>query len=378
MANRIQIRRDSQSNWENINPVLADGELGLNYDNNKIKVGDGSSYWGDLPYATGIPTLSYNDLNDKPFIPSYLTDLISYGSNNNKQFLRFNSGTSAIEFSSDFRVVPSSSVVYPGGTIGTDKVGDVAFSRGTTYYCYQEPNAYTVTYSGSTNWTPPGWIKLDTKGPGAPPQVGDKLTDGVYTSTIQSIESPWGVWYADVYMMLINISPAISSWKNGSGSLTVFTGSEPHLDCWARIGSEVATAPAHNNSPGIVGQIAYDSGYMYRCTQTNVTEISSVYTTPRSTNTPGYPGGNQNSGDTMMNVMDAGGVPAPQIGWVLSDGSSQRLITNVVRQNSAWGYIYTLSFTGSIDWTALDSITIISQQAVQAVWKRIALNADTW
>jgi Major tropism determinant N-terminal domain len=270
MANRIQIRRDSQQNWEISNPVLSDGELGLNYDNNKIKVGNGEDVWISLPYATGIPTLSYNDLNDKPFIPDTLQSLISYQASNNRQFLRFNSGTSAIEFSSDFRVVPSSGVVYPGGTIGIDKVGDVAFSQGTTYYCYQEPNAYTVTYSGSTNWVPAGWIKLDTKGPGAPPQVGDKLTDGVYTSTIQSIEAPWGVQYSNVSFMLINISPAISSWKNGSGSLTVYTGSSPNLNCWARIGSEIVAAPATNTSVGIVGQMAFDENYIYRCVQSNV------------------------------------------------------------------------------------------------------------
>ena len=75
MANRIQIRRDSQSNWENINPVLADGELALTYDNNKIKIGDGNQNWSSLSYATGLPSLatvatsgSYNDLDDKPTI----------------------------------------------------------------------------------------------------------------------------------------------------------------------------------------------------------------------------------------------------------------------------------------------------------------------
>ena len=56
MANRIQIRRDSQSNWERINPVLADGEPGLNYDNNRMKIGNGSDNWTGLAYATGIVT----------------------------------------------------------------------------------------------------------------------------------------------------------------------------------------------------------------------------------------------------------------------------------------------------------------------------------
>jgi hypothetical protein len=59
MANRIQLRRDSQSNWENINPILADGEPGLNYNNNQIKIGNGTDTWTMLSYATssggGLP-----------------------------------------------------------------------------------------------------------------------------------------------------------------------------------------------------------------------------------------------------------------------------------------------------------------------------------
>ena len=51
MANRIQLRRDSQSNWENINPILADGEPGLNYDNNQIKIGNGTDNWMSLSYS---------------------------------------------------------------------------------------------------------------------------------------------------------------------------------------------------------------------------------------------------------------------------------------------------------------------------------------
>lgn len=52
MANRIQLRRDTASNWENVNPVLSDGEMGVEWDTGFIKVGDGSSYWNDLDYNT--------------------------------------------------------------------------------------------------------------------------------------------------------------------------------------------------------------------------------------------------------------------------------------------------------------------------------------
>lgn len=51
MATRIQIRRDTSTNWEANNPVLAIGEPGLETDTFIIKYGDGSSAWNDLPYA---------------------------------------------------------------------------------------------------------------------------------------------------------------------------------------------------------------------------------------------------------------------------------------------------------------------------------------
>lgn len=50
MATRIQQRRDSASNWTSSNPVLAAGEIGIETDTKKIKVGDGASTWAALEY----------------------------------------------------------------------------------------------------------------------------------------------------------------------------------------------------------------------------------------------------------------------------------------------------------------------------------------
>ena len=52
MANKIQLRRDTAANWTRINPILADGEPGLDIDNNKIKMGDGNTAWAGLPYLS--------------------------------------------------------------------------------------------------------------------------------------------------------------------------------------------------------------------------------------------------------------------------------------------------------------------------------------
>ncbi len=47
---QIQIRRDTSANWVSANPILDSGELGLNEDNGRVKVGDGTSAWNTLLY----------------------------------------------------------------------------------------------------------------------------------------------------------------------------------------------------------------------------------------------------------------------------------------------------------------------------------------
>lgn len=52
MAVQIQIRRDVAANWTSANPVLASGEMGLETDTQKYKVGDGATAWNSLSYWT--------------------------------------------------------------------------------------------------------------------------------------------------------------------------------------------------------------------------------------------------------------------------------------------------------------------------------------
>ena len=50
MADMIQIRRDTASNWTSANPILAQGEMGAETDTSKIKIGDGTTAWASLGY----------------------------------------------------------------------------------------------------------------------------------------------------------------------------------------------------------------------------------------------------------------------------------------------------------------------------------------
>ncbi len=51
MADKIQFRRDTSANWTSANPVLAQGELGLNLTTSQYKIGDGATAWNSLPYG---------------------------------------------------------------------------------------------------------------------------------------------------------------------------------------------------------------------------------------------------------------------------------------------------------------------------------------
>lgn len=50
----IQFRRGTTKSWRSTKTKLASGQPGYDKDKHKIKIGDGSTLWEDLPYASGI------------------------------------------------------------------------------------------------------------------------------------------------------------------------------------------------------------------------------------------------------------------------------------------------------------------------------------
>ena len=55
MAVQIRLRRGTENQWKNTNPILANGELGIETDTGKFKIGDGTSGWNALFYQ-GVPS----------------------------------------------------------------------------------------------------------------------------------------------------------------------------------------------------------------------------------------------------------------------------------------------------------------------------------
>jgi hypothetical protein len=59
MATRIQHRRATQAEWDSLNPVLADGEIGVSFyvesglKKAEVRIGDGESTWSQLTPISG-------------------------------------------------------------------------------------------------------------------------------------------------------------------------------------------------------------------------------------------------------------------------------------------------------------------------------------
>ena len=55
MAIKVQLRNDTSAAWSAANPVLMQGEIGIDRDSGRIKIGDGATAWNALPFALTGP-----------------------------------------------------------------------------------------------------------------------------------------------------------------------------------------------------------------------------------------------------------------------------------------------------------------------------------
>lgn len=75
MASRLQFRRDTKASWGAYDPVLADGEIGIERDSGRFKLGDGIKTWSLLPFSSNRLADDYFTYIDKED-----TTNIEYGS----------------------------------------------------------------------------------------------------------------------------------------------------------------------------------------------------------------------------------------------------------------------------------------------------------
>jgi len=84
MAVQIQLRNDTAANWTADNPTLAIGEVGLETDTSKFKIGNGSTAWNSLAYAIGdLDSLDGVSINAVSLISNHV---LAYNANTSTWF----------------------------------------------------------------------------------------------------------------------------------------------------------------------------------------------------------------------------------------------------------------------------------------------------
>ncbi len=92
MPVQIQFRRGTAAQWTSSNPTLLAGELGLETDTNKYKIGNGSTAWNSLAYSSSVP-VSLVDAKGDLLVGTADNTIGRLGTGTNGYILTANSGT---------------------------------------------------------------------------------------------------------------------------------------------------------------------------------------------------------------------------------------------------------------------------------------------
>ena len=60
----FQVKRGTAARWEELNPILNPGEPGFEMDTFKLKIGNGSTPWKELPYINNVDISKYITIED--------------------------------------------------------------------------------------------------------------------------------------------------------------------------------------------------------------------------------------------------------------------------------------------------------------------------
>lgn len=60
----FQVKRGTAARWEELNPILNPGEPGFEMDTFKLKIGNGSTPWKELPYINDVDISKYITIED--------------------------------------------------------------------------------------------------------------------------------------------------------------------------------------------------------------------------------------------------------------------------------------------------------------------------
>ena len=206
MASIIQLRRDTAANWTANNPILAQGELGLETNTNKIKCGNGTTAWNSLGYLIGASGyLTTADIGVT--VQAYDADLTSWAAitPSSKQDTLV-SGTN-IKTINGTSVLGSGNITVSGGTGTVTSVGSGTGLTG---------GPITTT----------GTLSIDTA-------IVTTLTD-VQTLTNKTLTTPTlNSGYTEQVFAVSGTTPALSPTNGSIQTWTLTANSTPTAGTWS-------------------------------------------------------------------------------------------------------------------------------------------------
>lgn len=202
MANRIQLRRDTTANWNNIDPVLADGEMGYDIVTNEIRIGNGSNVWSELSGNT----ISGGGGTGNTLVNGSYT--VGLGADGNLTLPQGGTITEANVGQADALILTPANITYPGqqlriySTAGGVEGNHLHLTTGNLYA--------TELYLGDDNY----FVKLDNTG-----NVGIRATTQSLSSTaLWTFDTNGNITFPDA-------TTQGTAYQRVTGSWTVTTGS---------------------------------------------------------------------------------------------------------------------------------------------------------
>jgi hypothetical protein len=155
MSTLIQLRRDTQTNWASVNPILAQGELGLVTDTGAYKMGDGITAWNTLAYheiTPAVQTITFANQLD-PSTPASGTTIL-YGRTVSGRSLPKFIGPAGLNSPLQPAIFQNSLwLVQPNTTSSVSAIGGSVASVGTISTPVPNSNSFGVSTNFATSAT---------------------------------------------------------------------------------------------------------------------------------------------------------------------------------------------------------------------------------
>lgn len=84
----FQFKKGTAKRWQEVNPILAEGEPGFVIDENRLKIGDGKTAWNQLPYMGESSVVNADTHYD---FPSIGRDNVIYKAESEKKIYQWDS-----------------------------------------------------------------------------------------------------------------------------------------------------------------------------------------------------------------------------------------------------------------------------------------------